>query len=93
MAGHPITADGGRHPNDILVAIGAHFRDGLEMSATLALVPKFASAAGPVMRLSCFDAEIQGLFIHISKHQNFSRLRTGCDAGDQAVFIEFRGEG
>ena len=73
----------------ILVAVGAHFDDFLDLSRGGAFVPNFLARARPIHGLTFFECEAERLAIHPGEHQRFASVGIDGDRCEQSVFIEF----
>ena len=76
----------------VLVAIGAHFDDSLDLPGGGSLVPDFLARTRPVNGLAFFEGEAQGFAIHPSEHQWFAGMNIDRHGSEQAVFIKLRGK-
>ena len=72
----------------VLVAVGAHFDDFLDLPRSRTLVPDFLTRARPVDGLAFFEGETQGLAIHPREHQGFARMGIDRHRRDESIFIK-----
>lgn len=77
----------------ILVAVGADFANFLDVSGGGAFVPDFLAGAGPVDGFAFFESELEGSGVHVGEHERLARFGVDGESGDEAVLIEFGGEG
>src|SRR5690606_26577044 len=80
-------------PHRVLIAIGAHLVDGLEIAGGFALLPDRLARSAVIMRNPAFDRQRQSLCIHMRDHQQFAIGDIGDDSRDEAIGVEERGEG
>ena len=92
MTGDAIAGNGHLQENRILIAIDPHFRDIQRIAAAFAFLPKFFSRAAPEPGRTGSDCAGEGLFVHIGEHQDLAGRGVTSNAGDGALFVEFRGE-
>ena len=74
----------------VLIAIGAHFHDFLDLPGCGTLVPDFPARARPVNRLAFFQSHAQRLLVHPRQHERFAGVGIHRQRGNQAILIEFR---
>lgn len=72
----------------ILIAVGAHFDDFLDLAGGGSFVPDFLPRARPIHGLAFFEREAQGFAIHPREHQGFAGMGIDRHGGEQAVFIK-----
>jgi hypothetical protein len=73
----------------VLVAVGAHFDDFLDLAGSGSFVPDFLARARPVDGFAFFEGEAQRFPIHPGQHQRFACVSIDGYCSEQAVFIEF----
>ena len=76
-------------PDRVLVAIGAHLDDTLDVTGGLALAPQRLAGAAEIPGFSARDRLAQRLFIHMRDHQYLAGTGVGRDAGHKTSGIEF----
>lgn len=74
----------------VLIAVGADFSDGLEVSAGCAFVPDFLTGPGPIMSLAGIECLDQGLLIHPGEHQERARCGVCGNRREQPISAKFR---
>ena len=77
----------------VLVAIGEDFDDFLDVAAFFAFVPEPLAAAAEVDGFAEGEGEAEGFLVHEGDHEDGAGDGVDGDGGDEAIGVEFRGEG
>ena len=77
----------------VLVAIGEDFDDFLDVAAFFAFVPEPLAAAAEVDGFAEGEGEAERFLVHEGDHEDGAGDGVDGDGGDEAIGVEFRGEG
>jgi len=76
-------------PDRVLIAIGPHLDDTLDVTGGLALAPQRFAGATEIPSLSARNRPAQSLFIHMRDHQYLARAGVGRYTGHKTRGVEF----
>jgi len=91
VAGRSVLLD----PNEqcVLVTVIRDLDHPLHVAGGAALFPKTVSRAAPEVGVSGIEGLVQGISVHVRKHQDFAGVRILHNRRDQAFVIEVQAHG
>ena len=88
MAGIAITANFDTKQDGVLIAIGKHINNMLNLARCVAFAPDLLARARPVMRHAGFKTKAQRLIIHVSDHQHILTTIVDSYTNHEAIRAE-----